>query len=334
MRGRIAAGALGVLVVLSGLLVAPAAAASPIVARASFPEIDASDRGTDVVLLQLLLRSHAGRYRIVRGLEPTGAIDTPTRLALLLFQRTHGLRPDARMDARTWTALAPEIGRGDSGPAVEALQLAIHRKLGWDVPLDGSFGSATERVVRRFQKEVGLRPTGRVSTTTWRVLAWHFERPSFALPGLCDYSTINGREANWATSSVVAWLESAARIFHERTGMTIAVGDLSRRFGGPLPGHRAHDRGVEADLRPIRTDGRQCTVRGTFAGSSVYHRNATRRMIRALRSASEDRLTWVVFDDPALVAEGLTTPDASHADHLHLVWCDLSARDILYRCAR
>ena len=57
-------------------------------------------------------------------------------------------------------------------------------------------------------------------------------------------------------------------------------------------------------------------------------------MIRALESASEERLTWVVFDDPALVAEGLTTPDASHADHLHLVWCDLSARDILYRCAR
>lgn len=295
---------------------------------AAYPRVGPADRGTNVLILQHLLRAGSPK------LDLSSVYDRSTRVAIVHAQKKAGIRATGRADARLWDRLTVPLRRGDSGHAVRALQVALAEKLGWGVKVTGTFDTRTFSALRRLQRDVGLRWTGRVDDRTWRVLAWHYERPSFALPGLCDYSTMNGREANWATSSVVAWLESAARIFHERTGMTIAVGDLSRRFGGPLPGHRAHDRGIEADLRPIRTDGRQCTVRGTYAGSSVYHRNATRRMIRALESASEDRLTWVVFDDPALVAEGLTTPDASHADHLHLVWCDLSARDVLYRCAR
>lgn len=296
---------------------------------AAYPRVGPADRGTNVLILQHLLRAGSPK------LDLSSAYDRSTRLAIVHAQKKAGIRATGRADARLWDRLAVPLRRGESGHAVRALQVALTEKLGWGVKVTGTFDKRTFSALRRLQRDVGLRWTGRVDARTWRVLAWHYERPSFGRASLCDYSTVNGPEANWATASVIAWLERAAAIFHRRTGLAIAVGDLSRRFGGRIPGHGTHGRGLEADLRPIRADGRHCAVGGNDWRERGYDRRNTRLLVRALRTAARNRVLFIAFNDPRLRdGKGRARYAPGHNDHLHITWCHPGHRSSLYRCAR
>ena len=65
----------------------------------------------------------------------------------------------------TWPALVVQVGLGDSGDAVRAVQ-SLFRALA----VDGSFGAATEAAVRSFQEMFGLVADGIVGPATWHVL--------------------------------------------------------------------------------------------------------------------------------------------------------------------
>lgn len=58
---------------------------------------------------------------------------------------------------------------GSSGPAVEAIQLAL-RDLGYGLKGTGYFGTATDAAVSAFQKRAGLTPDGRVGALTAKAL--------------------------------------------------------------------------------------------------------------------------------------------------------------------
>lgn len=296
--------------------------------RATFPSLRRGDLGTNVLAVQLLLRASHERT------PATGRFGEPTRRAVIAFQRAERLDATGTVDAPTWRALVRPLRDGDHGPAVVALQQILRRKLDATVKRSGVFGGGTQAAVARLQRRVGLRPTGTVDVRTWRVLAWHFERPSFGRDGLCDYSTVNGTEANWATSSVVAWLEAAGRRFVRKTGLRIAIGDLSRRFGGSLPGHDLHARGLEADLRPIREDGRQCAVGGNDYRQRSYDREKTRRLIRTIRRVASGRIRLIAFNDPRLTTAGLTIRAEGHDDHIHVAWCQPGSTARFFRCSR
>lgn len=63
----------------------------------------------------------------------------------------------------------PELKRGAKGEAVRRLQLAL-RANGFDIEADADFGPATERAVKGFQTEKGLRPDGIAGSQTYRAL--------------------------------------------------------------------------------------------------------------------------------------------------------------------
>lgn len=66
----------------------------------------------------------------------------------------------------------PTLRKGDSGTAVYKLQ-SILQGLGYDLGkwgVDGEFGSATEKAVKRFQKAAGLTVDGIVGKATWAAL--------------------------------------------------------------------------------------------------------------------------------------------------------------------
>jgi hypothetical protein len=63
----------------------------------------------------------------------------------------------------------PTLERGSSGSAVVQLQKLLTAN-GIYVRADGHFGAATERAVKRFQSEHGLRADGIVGPVTWRKL--------------------------------------------------------------------------------------------------------------------------------------------------------------------
>ncbi len=64
---------------------------------------------------------------------------------------------------------------------------------------------------------------------------------------------------SWATSFVVGTLQSvAARVALELPlADPILIGDISRRGGGAMPGHKNHNLGIDVDIGLFMDDGRQ-----------------------------------------------------------------------------
>ena len=67
-------------------------------------------------------------------------------------------------------AVSTQLRRGDSGPAVVALQAQLTRLGYWNGAADGSYGVLTEQAVFALQKVEGLPRTGTVDTETAEVL--------------------------------------------------------------------------------------------------------------------------------------------------------------------
>lgn len=62
-----------------------------------------------------------------------------------------------------------QLRRGSSGTDVTVVQTQLSAR-GWTIGVDGSFGPGTERVVRTFQKNKGLKVDGVVGPATWAAL--------------------------------------------------------------------------------------------------------------------------------------------------------------------
>jgi peptidoglycan hydrolase-like protein with peptidoglycan-binding domain len=313
--------------IASGLAIVSGGPPAPVEAfhRASWPVESLGNRGTNVRVIQYLLRGRG------HDIAVDGKFGPATMRNVVGFQIVRGLRADGVVGRRTWSHLVVPLRHGDRGAEVRALQLLLQRKHRARLEIDGSFGDATLRAVTRTQRHLGLVPTGVVGRQTWRHLVWHFQLPDFRPRSLCDYDTINGN-ANWGTSATVAHLEAAARRLHRRTGMAVAVGDLGHQHGGEIAGHVTHERGLDVDLRPIRDDGRQCSRAGTFWWHRVYDRQATRDLIHAIHATAPRHVKEILFNDPALVREGLTVRSPGHDDHLHVRYCQPHHRDWGYRC--
>jgi peptidoglycan hydrolase-like protein with peptidoglycan-binding domain len=114
------------------------------------------------------------RYGHYKG-EIDGIAGPLTRRAIRSFQRSKGLAVDGVVGPRTRAAFGRRFGgpvfgarlikRGQVGFDVSVLQFLLVRR-GLPLSLDGSFGPATERVVRRFQRRAGLAPDGIVGMRT------------------------------------------------------------------------------------------------------------------------------------------------------------------------
>jgi peptidoglycan hydrolase-like protein with peptidoglycan-binding domain len=130
-----------------------------------------------------------------------GVFSSHTARALRAFQQSRGLTPTGRADKITWDLLyleylkslkstgrteplylfprnpeAYSVGLGDEGLIISAIRYLL-RELMIDyggafeeLPLVGTFDTATESAVKRFQELHGLPVTGRVDRETWNRL--------------------------------------------------------------------------------------------------------------------------------------------------------------------
>ena len=218
----------------------------------------------------------------------------------------------------------------NSGDAVRALQVQLNAKRSAKLVVDGAFDGDDLAALTAFQKHAGLAGDGIAWTPVWRNLVWHFEYPRFASGRLCDYSVCNGY-ANWGTSEMTAVIRAASVSATTATFGAIALGDVSLEHGGNIAGHDTHERGLDADIRLIRTDRRQCQARTNWR-VSTYDRTATRVLIKAIRAAAPGHVKVIYFNDPRLIAEGLTRWFAGHDDHIHVRLCEVQHPVAMYHC--
>jgi peptidoglycan hydrolase-like protein with peptidoglycan-binding domain len=98
------------------------------------------------------------------------------------FQREHGLSVDGVVGEKTWKATwdahstkpppapAQVLKRGSKGSDVRRWQQQVHNR-GWNLSVDGSFGTETEKICKEFQGVHGLDQDGIVGPKTWNQ-AW------------------------------------------------------------------------------------------------------------------------------------------------------------------
>jgi peptidoglycan hydrolase-like protein with peptidoglycan-binding domain len=309
-----------VLALAATLLVSSPASAFP---NAFFPTQSTGNRGADVLAIQHLLAHH--------GIAaPTdGVFAASTDSAVRSFQSANGLGVDGIVGPATWGKLVPQISAGASGPAVRALQVELNAKRRLSLEVDGQFDAAVSDAVRAFQQHAGIGVDGVVGPETWRNLAWHYDYPDLNA-GFCDKDPDGNGEANWATAAAIAQLETAVKSF---TGNgPVPIGDAGFEHGGDIPGHSSHEQGMDIDLWPIRTDSAQCTAGRITWQSPEYDQAATRALAKAIRDTAPGHVKLIFFNDPVLIAEGLTTEFPNHDNHLHVRYCERVHPTSLYDC--
>jgi hypothetical protein len=120
--------------------------------------------------------------------------------------------------------------------------------------------------------------------------------------------------SHFATAVIHDLLIKIAGLWHDlHPDHPISIGQISHKGGGLFEPHKQHRKGVEADLRPLSKDGRDLVL--TFS-STEYSRDLTREFVTLLSANATMRK--VFFNDPKLIAEGLTNHAGGHDNHLHL----------------
>jgi len=121
--------------------------------------------------LQCLLREQGTYSGPINGTYNDAVVT-----AVKAWQTKTGQKPTQRWFARDWVSLhaagaAPVLKRGSAGGDVRRVQRALNSaKLGATVPAAGSFDGATDQLVRRYQRAVGVTQSGVVNATTWSKL--------------------------------------------------------------------------------------------------------------------------------------------------------------------
>ncbi|WP_327164047.1 penicillin-insensitive murein endopeptidase [Streptomyces zaomyceticus] len=290
------------------------------------PTQSKGNRGSDVAALQYLLNAQGAQ------LTADGAFGSGTDTAVRSFQSAKGLGADGIVGPNTWKALTPTVREGSRGEAVKAVQYLLNAKRGAGLSVDGAFGAGTASAVRTFQSHAGLGADGVVGPDTWTNLLWHHEYADYNSGTLCNQSPDGNSSADWGTAAAVAQLEAAARAFSGLGRGKVPVGDIGFEHGGAINGHASHQVGLDADLWPVRTDAAQCGGSRITWQSAAYDRSATRELVKALRAAAPGHVKFVYFNDPQLIAEGLTVQYPNHDNHLHIRYCEPVHPNGSYTC--
>ncbi len=129
----------------------------------TWPTLQQGSSGFRVTTLQYLLR-----YR-GQSVTVDGAFGSATKSAVVAFQSANGLSADGIVGAQTWERLVATVSEGANNDAVRGAQNALAAK-GYNVTVDGAFGSATKSAVVSFQNANGLSADGIVGPDTWAKL--------------------------------------------------------------------------------------------------------------------------------------------------------------------
>ncbi len=142
----------------------------------TWPEVGTGSKDAPLVrAVQYLLRAH-GYKLAVDGKFGTQTGNRVKQFKIKFLNKGHGAEEYITIykglgsDDWAWESLIVPIRRNSKkSNAVRAAQSLLRAK-GYEIPLDGKFGTATYNAVRRFQDAHKLTVDGIVGTQTWCVL--------------------------------------------------------------------------------------------------------------------------------------------------------------------
>ncbi|MCO5165604.1 MAG: penicillin-insensitive murein endopeptidase [Planctomycetes bacterium] len=106
------------------------------------------------------------------------------------------------------------------------------------------------------------------------------------------YYGYRGANARWGQPRLVYGIERIGRRFAGANAGDMGVGDLSLQNGGPIPGHKSHQVGIDVDVRPVRTDKARQPV---TINDKEYSQQHTRTLIGLFQS--ELQIALILFND-------------------------------------
>jgi penicillin-insensitive murein DD-endopeptidase len=200
--------------------------------------------------------------------------------------------------------------------------LAIQRLLniaGAGIDEDGDCGRATISAIEDYQRNWVRRPDGLVEPRgmTWSKLVeakFKLHRQVFVpLPQLSGngYYSYASMDRQYGTAATVTSLVTVCRKFMETfPDVKVAIGDMSFMNGARMRPHETHRNGRNADIRPVRSDGKRLPV---AISDSHYSRERTKVLIELLRA--EHNLKAILFNDIAIPG---VKHWVGHHNHLHV----------------
>ena len=114
-------------------------------------------------------------------------------------------------------------------------------------------------------------------------------------------------------STIDAALEVAAAWDGLHSGRPFSIGQISKKGGGPFPPHKSHRLGVDVDVRPMRTDGKNAGVTIT---DPEFDRGSTTALIELWWQKAP--VQAVFFNDPTVIGAGLSQFITGHHNHFHV----------------
>ena len=215
-------------------------------------------------------------------------------------------------------------------------QQALNRIQDAGLSVDGRRSPRTRAAVRRFQASSGLPRTGSVGPKTESALirAGAGNPPSASpapvlrmgvdtpLPtsavGLYSYKP---QERQFGTARTIEAILSIGQRWAKEfpNGPAIGIGDISLQGGGKIDGHVSHRKGVDFDVRLMRTDAAR---RGVTIKSPDYSRELTQKLVDLIRANGVARVTLIFNNDPSLKG---VRPWPHHDDHLHVRFAEQGA---------
>ncbi len=128
------------------------------------------------------------------------------------------------------------------------------------------------------------------------------------------YTSYYSATRKYGTASTVQKLETIAKEWNKRhPNLPVQIGDMSKKGGGDISGHKSHEKGVDVDLRPFRKDGKQGPV---TVKDKNYDAKTTREFVKMVKEMYPNSL--IGFNDPVLNKSGATRNWDNHDNHLHI----------------
>jgi hypothetical protein len=194
-------------------------------------------------------------------------------------------------------------------------------RAGAGLKADGNCGRATISAIEEYQSLWSKHHDGRVDPTgiTWKYLQegkLKIKREGYhLLPQACgngyySYPADNASRQYGTASTMAALLRISKKFSEKYPDLEIGIGDLSFANGAEMKPHKSHRNGRNADIRPLRTDGKHIGVRYT---SPDYSQERTKALVEII--LADHNCRSILFNDSAI--KGVTHWEG-HDDHLHV----------------